>query len=411
MGAAGMTAGRRELGVAIIGAGMVGRAHAHGYRSLQTVVYPPPADLRLVAVADTNGALARDLAGRYDFARVTTSWEEIADNDAIDAVSVALPNHEHRPVVEGLLAAGKHVICEKPLAPTAGDAYAMLRTARETTAITMVGFNQRRAPGIAAIQQAIARSDFGRPRQFIGRYLTDYARSPEGPFTWRYQRSLAGGGALHDIGAHVIDMSRFLLGEIEAVEGAALTTFITERPIPAGHVVGHEQAVASGEFAPVDTDDVASFTLRFANGAVGEFSVSRIATGFRNSAGFTVIGERAAASFDTERFAEFGYFDATNDDALNGFRRVVTGPKHPHLQDALVMPVAGVGHGYAETFVAQAHEFVHAIVSGDQPRPDFADGYANVLVCEAVQRAAAQGRRVAIAEIAAEIEPAASSKQ
>jgi predicted dehydrogenase len=140
------------------------------------------------------------------------------------------------------------------------------------------------------------------------------------------------------------------------------------------------------------------------SGASGEFSVSRIATGFRNSAGFTLIGERAAASFDTERYGEFGYFDGANDDALNGFRRVVTGPKHPHLQDALVMPVAGVGHGYAETFVAQAHAFVRAIVTGEPPNPDFGDGYAAALVCEAVQRAAEQGRRVPTAEIERDIE-------
>ncbi|MCC6790290.1 MAG: Gfo/Idh/MocA family oxidoreductase, partial [Thermomicrobiales bacterium] len=232
-----------------------------------------------------------------------------------------------------------------------------------------------------------------------GRYLTDYARSPENPFTWRFQRSLAGGGALHDIAAHIIDAARSLLGEIETIEGAVLTTFITERPIPTGHVVGHAQAASSGRFAPVDTDDVATFTFRFVNGATGEISASRIATGFRNSAGFTLVGERAAATFDTERFAEFGFFDAAQDDDRNGFRRVVTGPKHPYLNDALVMPVAGVGHGYAETFVAQTHAFIRAIVDGTHPRPDFGDGYANALVCEAVQRAAEQGRRVTIAEI------------
>jgi predicted dehydrogenase len=306
-------------------------------------------------------------------------------------------------VVEALLAAGKHVICEKPLAPTAADSYVMLRAAQETNVIALVGFNQRYSPGIAAIQHAVARGDLGRLRQFIGKYLTDYARSPEGPFTWRYERALAGGGALHDIGAHVIDMARFVVGEIEAVEGAVVTTFITERPIPAGQVVGHAQAESSGEFAPVDTDDVAAFTVRFANGASGEFSVSRIATGFRNSAGFTLIGERAAATYDTERYAEFGFFDGSNDDAVNGFRRVVTGPRHPHLQDVLVMPVAGVGHGYAETFVAQAHAFIRAIVTGEQPGPDFADGYAASLVCEAVQRSAEQGRRIEIAEIAAAV--------
>ncbi len=393
------------VGIALIGAGMVGHAHANGFRSISSLYAPPPAEVRLVAVVDANETLARDLAARYGFARVETDWRAVAAAQDVDAVVVALPNHEHQPVVEGLLAAGKHVLCEKPLAPTAATAYALLAAAQRAGVVHMTGFTLRHAPGVAAIHRAIQRGDFGAPRQFIGRYLTDYARSPEVPFTWRYTRALAGGGALHDIGAHVIDLARWLFGEIDRVDGAALTIVIPRRPVPAGHVTGHATVATTGEMATVDTDDIAAFTLTFANGATGEFSVNRTATGFRNSAGFLAIGADSAASFDTERFAEFGYFDGRADDDLAGFRRVVTSPRHPHLAEALVLPVGGVGHGYAEAFVAQSHAFVRAIVDGDfDVAPSFEDGYRNALVCGAVQRAAESGCAVSIREIAAGVE-------
>jgi predicted dehydrogenase len=265
----------------------------------------------------------------------------------------------------------------------------------------MVGFNQRYSPGIAAIARALRRGDLGEPRHFLARYLTDYALSPDAPFTWRYQRSLAGGGALHDIGAHIIDMGRFLIGDIDVVDGATMRTLVAERPVPTGQVIGHERAEASGVMAPVDTDDLVSFTARFSSGAIGEFAANRMAAGYRNSAGFTLIGETGAATFDTERYGEFGFFDGRQDDDVNGFRRVVTGPKHPYLRESLIMPVGGVGHGYAETFIAQAYEFVRAIAGDDSAAtPNFADGYANALVCEAVQRSAELGRSVSIAEVA-----------
>jgi predicted dehydrogenase len=400
-----MTMIRPEIRVAVIGAGMAGRAHANGYRAIRSLFSQPPAAVRLIAVADANEMLASDLAYRYGFERATTEWREVAAATDVDAVSVVLPNHEHRPVVEGLLAAGKHVLCEKPLAPTAADAYAMLEAARAAGVVHMVGFNLRRAPAVAAIQTALARGDLGEPRHLLARYLTDYALSPQAPFTWRYRRDLAGGGALNDIGAHIIDMGRYLLGEIESIQGATLTTFVTERPVPRGQVIGHERAEASGEMAAVDTDDVVAFTARFANGVAGDFAANRVAAGYRNSAGFTLIGSTGAATFDSERFGEFGYFDGRHDDDLNGFRRVVTGPKHPYLQESLIMPVAGVGHGYAETFIAQAYEFLRAIAGGNTvASPSFADGYANALVCEAAQRSAELGRAVTIADVVQAVE-------
>jgi predicted dehydrogenase len=276
----------------------------------------------------------------------------------------------------------------------------MLQAARRAGVVHGVGFSQRRAPAVAAVQRIVARGDLGEPRHFSGRYFTDYAASPETPFTWRYRRDLAGAGALADIGSHVIDLARFIVGEIESVEGAVLETFVRERPVPAGPLTGHERGATTGQMRPVENDDVAAFTARFRNGAIGDFRFSRIAAGYRNSPAFELVGSRGAAALDLERPGEFRFFDATREDDLSGFGRVVTGPRHPYFGQITALPVAGVGHGYTETYLAQAHDFVRAVAGETEGfAPDFADGYAAALVDEAVQLAAAQGRRVTIEEV------------
>jgi len=297
------------------------------------------------------------------------------------------------------------VLCEKPLATTAADAWAMLHAARRAGVVHAVGFNLRYTPAVGAIRRMLKRGDLGEPRQLSARYLTDYAVSAEVPFTWRYQRSLAGSGALGDIGSHVIDLARFLLGDVERVRGAELSTVITRRPVPAGHVTGHSRGATTGEMREVDTDDVASFVVRFRGGVVGDFHLSRVATGFRNSPALELIGSRGSASFDMERPGEFDVFDLGAEGDANGFRRVVVGPQHPHYADLAVLPVAGAGTGYSETYAAQAHQLIRAIV-GEAPDgvPDFGEGYAAMLVCEAVQAAAEQGHEVRLDALAERVE-------
>ena len=391
--------------MALLGAGMVGRAHAHALRALREVAEAPTPEVELAVVADPHRALAVEAQVRYGFARAASSWEEVADAGDVDAVYVALPNDQHRQAVEAFVTAGKHVFCEKPLALTARDSWAMLQAARRAGVVHGVGFSQRRAPAVAAVQRAVARGDVGEPRHFSGRYYTDYALSPDTPFTWRYERARAGAGALADVGSHVIDLARFLLGDLESVEGALLETYVRERPVPAGPVTGHDHAASAGRTARVENDDVASFTARFTSGVVADFRFSRIAGGYRNSPAFELVGSRGSVAVDLERPGEFHFFDASGDDDLGGFRRVVTGPRHPYFAQVVVLPVAGTGHGYRETFLAQALDFVRA-VGGEQPgfTPGFEDGYAVALVDEAVQLAADRGGRVSIAEIAAAAE-------
>ncbi len=224
---------KSSIGVAVIGAGMAGRAHAAGYRSATTLYDAGLPEVRLVAIADVNAAFATDAAQRFGYDRAQSSWEAIASAPDIDVVSVVIANPFHRQVVEGLLGAGKHVLCEKPLAPSVEDAQAMVTAAQASQQEAAVGFTFRRSPAIAAIREQVARGSIGRPLHFNGHYWCDYGCDPNGPMSWRYKGG-AGSGALSDIGSHLLDLAEFVCGPIESIRGAVLSTFITERALPLG---------------------------------------------------------------------------------------------------------------------------------------------------------------------------------
>jgi predicted dehydrogenase len=377
----------RDIGVAVIGAGMAGRAHAHGYRSAGTVFSPGLPPVRLVSVADINEELAADTARRYGFERSDTSWQAIVKADDIDVVSVVVANHLHREVVTELAAAGKHVLCEKPLAPTSADAQAMIDAVDAAGVVARVGFTFRRTPGIAAARQVIESGELGRPLYINAQYWTNYGSDPQAPMSWRY-RGGPGSGALADLGSHLADTAEFLLGPVESVTGAALTTVIAQRPLPLGHVVGHAHVEVSDQREPVQNDDWASFSVRFAGGATGDLSVSRIAYGHPNTLKFEVFCERGAVAFDVSRAGEF----AVASDTADGFRRVVVGVDHPYIAGGLAMDATGIGTGHNDSFVYQARAFLDEVAGRDElPRnASFADGRHALLLEEAVVRAATQ---------------------
>jgi predicted dehydrogenase len=390
-----------SISVAVIGAGMAGRSHAAGYRNAGTVFGAGLPPVRLVAIADANLALGEDAARRYGFEKALPSWEAVAEDPSIDAVSIVVGNGLHRPIAEALVAAGKHVLCEKPLAGSLADARAMVELERSTGAVTAVGYTFRRSPAIAAIRDHVRNGELGDLTLFSGRYWCDYATDPNGPLSWRY-RGDPGSGALGDIGAHVIDTAEYVAGPIASVSGAALSTQIGKRPLPLGAVVGHNAAPVSDELGEVDNEDTATFTARFATGLVGTFSVSRTAFGLPNGLGFDVVGLRGRAGFDQLRPAEYLFDDAQPHPRSRGARQVIAGPLLPYFAGGYPMEAPGVGGGNAEMFTFQARAFLDQVAGVADPLPacaSFADALRTMEIIQAVVESdRADGAAVAVPE-------------
>jgi predicted dehydrogenase len=314
------------------------------------------------------------------------------DAPDIDVVSVAVTNSMHREVVEALLAAGKHVLCEKPLAPSVEDAKAMVRAAEAATTHAGVGFTFRRAPGIDAIREQVQAGAIGDVRHFNGHYWCNYAQDPNGPISWRY-RGGPGSGALADIGSHMIDLGEYISGPITSVSGAVFQTFTTERPIPAGVTVGHGGGEVGEEKEAVDNEDIATFTATFANGAVGTFSISRVAHGLPNGLGFEVFAETGSAAYDLNRPGEFTFADQGPDGVVNGPRQVLLGPDHPYLERGLPMDFPSVGHGQNDFFAWQARAFLDQVAGLDRlpAVPTLQHGLHNMEILAAVTQSALNG--------------------
>jgi predicted dehydrogenase len=372
-----------SLGVAVVGAGMVGRAHANAYRQAPTVFGPGLPDVRLVAIADAHEPFATETARKFGYARAETSWQAVAAADDVDVVSVAVANSLHREVVEGLLAAGKHVLCEKPLAPSVADGAAMVAAAAASGQVTAIGLTFRRSPAVAAVREQVRAGALGPVRHFTGRYWCDYGADPDGPISWRY-RGGPGSGALADIGSHLIDLGEFFCGPVAAVRGAAFLTATKDRPVPLGVAVGHAGGVAVGDTRePVENEDVATFTVTFAGGAIGTFAVSRIAHGHANTLTFEVSAKRGMAAFTLDRPAQYEL----------GATTILCGPSDPYLAGGQPMDFPGVGHGQNDFFVFQARAFLEQVagIDGLPPCPSLVDGLHNLAVLDAVTTSAATG--------------------
>jgi predicted dehydrogenase len=381
-----------SIGVAVVGAGMAGRAHAAGYRSATTLYDAGLPEVRLVAIADVNTAFAADTARRFGYQRAESGWEAVAAAPDIDVVSVVVANPLHRRIVEGLLAAGKHVLCEKPMAPSVEDATAMVAAARAAGRQAAVGFTFRRSPAIAAIRDRVEHGGIGRPLHFNGHYWCDYGCDPRGPMSWRYKGG-PGSGALSDIGSHLLDLAEFVCGPIQSVRGAVLQTFITERALPLGTAMGHAAVAVGDEREPVENEDLVTLTATFASGATGTLSASRVAYGLANSLGFELFAASGAATFDLARAGEFGLVDGTPDGVTQGYRQVLVGPAHPYLTGGLPMDFPGVGYGQNDLFAFQARAFLEQVAGMERlPRcPSFEEGLRNVRLLQAVVASAKSG--------------------
>ncbi|GAA1821746.1 Gfo/Idh/MocA family oxidoreductase [Actinomadura chokoriensis] len=365
------------VGVGMVGYAFMGRAHSQAWRSVGPFFGPPLTPV-MAALAGRSADRARAAADALGWASVETDWKELLRRDDVQLVDICTPGDSHAEIAVAALDAGKHVLCEKPLANSVAEAEAMTAAAdraRERGVRSMVGFNYRRVPAVTLARRLVDEGRIGTVRHIRVQYLQDWLADPEAPFTWRMDRDRAGSGALGDIGAHIIDTAQFITGQSLVGVSALMDTFVPERPVPGGGT------------APVTVDDAALFIGRTDAGALATFEATRFATGRKNSLRIEVSGSSGALAFDLESLNELWFYDGTEGGETAGFRRiVVTEPVHPY---------AGhwwpPGHilGYEHTFTHQIADLLTAIADGTDPRPSFADGLQVQRVLAAVADSAA----------------------
>lgn len=392
-----------SIGVAVIGAGMAGRGHAAAFRAATSLYSSDLPEVRLVSIGDVNETFGHAAAERFGFERFDNDWRAIADNPDVDAVSVVVANHLHREIVEGLLDAGKHVLCEKPLSDTIADAQAMVTAAENASTVASIGLTYLRNPAIAAIQKIIASGELGKVLHFSGRYWADYSADPNAPFAWRYTGGM-GTGALADIGSHVSYLSEFVTGQsVKSVSGGRFVTAIKERPVASGAASRGGAAELTGKTEAVENDDYAAFTVDFGD-VSGAVEVSRVAWGHPTTLTFEVFCENGAAVFDQRRNGEFQLMLSSDPAGQSGYRTVQIGPWHPYIAGGLPVDAPGVGVGQNDQWFFQNRAFLQEVAglpeTAELPYcPSFADGLHNMEILNSViESYQANGAAVSVPE-------------
>jgi predicted dehydrogenase len=372
------------VNVALIGYAFMGRAHSNAYRQV-TPFFRPRLSPHMKVLCGRSAKPLQAAASRLGWEETATDWREVVARPDIDLVDISTPGDSHAEIAIAAARAGKAVICEKPLANSLKEADRMLAAVRRAGVVHMVCHNYRRVPAVMLAERLIAAGELGEIRHFRGTYLQDWIADPAFPLVWRLDRSQAGSGALGDIGAHVIDLARFLVGEIREVTGD-LRTFITTRPLP-----GRTRKTGT-----VTVDDAATALVRFASGAMGTIEATRLAPGRRNHNRFEINGSRGSLAFDLERMNELELYLETDRRGLKGFRTIlVTEEGHPYIK-AWWPP----GHtiGYEHTFVHTIYDLLEGLADGRSPAPDFQDGVRNQRVMDAIERSARSRRWTTITD-------------
>lgn len=375
-----------EINIALIGYKFMGKAHSNAYRQVRHF-FPGKLTPRLKVICGRDFGATTAAADRLGWEEVETDWRKVIARKDIDVVDISTPGDVHPQMAIAAAAAGKHIICEKPLANTLADAKRMLAAVEKAGVKHMVMHNYRRVPAVAFAKQMIADGRIGEICHYHGAYLQDWIMDPEFPLVWRLQKKFSGSGALGDIGSHAIDLARYLNSEFDSVVGQ-MTTFIKERPLPAGSE-GLQARKSSGR-GRVTVDDDANFLARFKNGSVGVFESSRFCGGRRNFNTFEIYGSAGSLAFNLERMNELAFYDHTAPLTEQGFRSIsVTEAVHPYVQ---AWWPSGHIIGYEHTFVHAVQEFLLALEKDTMPSPDFSDGVKNQIVLDAIERSARRKR-------------------
>ncbi|MFN8419145.1 MAG: Gfo/Idh/MocA family oxidoreductase [Anaerolineae bacterium] len=370
------------VGVGMLGYAFMGKAHTNAFKKLPYMMYPPVAIPRLVAVAGRNEDAVKEAATRYGYEKYYTDWRDMIADPEVQLFDNGGPNDAHAEPTIAAAKAGKHIFCEKPLGRTAEESKAMLDAVIAANVKHMVAFNYRFVPAIRHIRNLIESGAFGQIYHWRAVYLQEWIADPDFPMVWRLDKNIAGSGALGDLGAHIIDLARFLVGE-PARLNAMTKTFITDRPD------------GSGGRGKVTVDDAFVATCEFENGAIGTFEATRFAPGRKNFNSFEINAEKASVHFNLERMNELEIYWRDGRRDTQGFTNVLVSESyHPWWNNWWPQ-----GHmiGWEHTFVHEIDHLLRAIVNDEPIAPygaDFVDGYKCAVICDAILEAAQSGRRV-----------------
>jgi predicted dehydrogenase len=375
-----------EIGVGMMGYAFMGKAHTNAFKKIPYMVYPPPAVPKLIAIAGRDEESVREAARRYGYETYYTDWRDMIKDDRVQLFDNGGPNNVHAEPTIAAAQAGKHVLCEKPLARTAKEAAEMLEAVTKAGVKHMVAFNYRYVPAIRQAYELIKSGQLGEIYHFRAVYLQEWIMDPNFPMVWRLDKNISGSGTLGDLGAHVIDLARFLVGEPRQVS-SMMKTFIKDRPLPDGSGTG-----------TVTVDDAFISLMEFENGALGTVEASRFCAGRKNHQVLEINGSKGSLVFNLERMNELDVFwKDSQPRETQGFTNVLVSESyHPFWSNWWPQ-----GHmiGWEHTFVHEIADFLDAIVNNKGVAPHgatFEDGYKNAVICDAIQQSAETGRHVGI---------------
>ena len=386
----------KRLNVAIIGAKFMGKAHSSAWSRVHRF-FDVPYEPVLKVACGRPGSSIDSFAARWGWESVSTDWKGTVNRADIDIVDISAPPFLHHEIAIEAAKAGKHLFCEKPLCLTYQQALEMYAAAEKAGIVHYLNHNYRRCPAIALARQLIDEGRLGRLFHWRSAYLQSWIVDPEFPLTWHLRKETAGSGPHADLNSHLVDLARFLVGDIAQVT-AMTTQFIKERPLPVEGSSGAFQAgqkVEGRQMGQVTVEDAAFMLARFENGALGSFEATRFAPGRKNFNTFEIYGNKASIGFNLERMNELNFFASDDPACAQGLRNImVTEPGHPYL-NAWWPP----GHiiGYEHTFVNAMADFLKSIDSGTPVRPNFADGVKEMAVLEAALQSAQTGRTIEVA--------------
>jgi predicted dehydrogenase len=391
----------KDIRIGLIGTGGMGKAHATAFTNVPLVFGNEPGRPVLEIVADIEAKALERWAAEFGFARWTTNWREIVEDPRVDVVDITTPNALHAEMAIAAARAGKHIYCEKPLATTSADAARIVAAVAKSGVISIVGFNYLKNPAQAFAKQLTDAGELGEITLFRGAFDQDFLANPDIPFSWRLDHAQAGTGALGDLGSHTIAFAQFLVGDIVEVCGLNATK-IKERIVPAAGSGYAAMAQSGAARRAVENEDIMEFLIHFENGAIGTIGTSRIGMGRKLGLVYEIHGTKGSLFYTQERMNEIQLYRYTDPDREKGYKTIYIGPEHPGYK--AFFGLAGIGLGYNDQKIIEAHDLITAVALGQSVQPDVRFAYQVNKVIDAVDVSCQEHRWVRVSEFDTEVD-------